>query len=133
MYASAVSSIPEVRAFLIPVQRDFAKRNNVVMDGRDIGTVIFPDAEVKIFLISSPESRAMRRYKELLEKGEKVDYETILAQTIERDTNDSTRAIAPAIPADDAVILDNSELDIKQTFDAACGIIFSKVPEAANK
>ena len=133
MYASAVSSIPEVRTFLIPVQRDFAKRNNVVMDGRDIGTVIFPDAEVKIFLISSPESRAMRRYKELCEKGDKVDYETVLAQTIERDTADSTRAIAPAIPADDAVVLDNSELDIKQTFDAACEIIFSKVPEAANK
>lgn len=130
MYASAVSSIPEVRQFLIPVQRRFAEQNNVVMDGRDIGTVIFPDAEVKIFLVSSPESRAMRRYKELSEKGESVDYETILEQTIERDRADSTRAIAPAIPAKDAVILDNSELDVQQTLDAACEIIFSKIPEA---
>lgn len=127
MYASKVSAIGEVRSFLIDLQRDFAKHSSVVMDGRDIGTVIFPDADVKIFLISSPESRARRRFKELSEKGENVNYEKILAETIERDTNDSTRAIAPAVAAPDAVILDNSELDIKETLDAALNIVREKI------
>ena len=129
MYASAVSSVPEVREFLIIPQRKFAEENNVVMDGRDIGTVILPEADVKIFLTSSPEARARRRYIELLSKGQEADYDTILAQTIERDLNDSTRAVAPLKPAEDAVTLDNTELDIQQTFDAALEIIKSKVPE----
>ena len=131
MYASAVSAVPEVREFLIKPQRKFAEENNVVMDGRDIGTVILPDANVKIFLTSSPEARARRRYLELLSKGQEADYGTILSQTIERDRNDSTRAIAPLKPAADAVTLDNSELDIQQTFDAALEIIKSKLPEVA--
>ena len=129
MYASAVSAVPEVRKFLIAPQRKFAEENNVVMDGRDIGTVILPDADAKIFLTSSPEARAKRRYLELLSKGQDADYGTILSQTIERDRNDSTRAIAPLKPAGDAVTLDNSELDIKETFDAALEIITSKIPE----
>ncbi len=129
MYASKVSAIPQVREFLMNLQRDFAKENNVVMDGRDIGTVIFPNATVKIFLTSSAEARAKRRFLELAEKGEDVDYEIILAQTLERDNNDLTRAVAPAIAARDAVILDNSELDIKQTLDAVNRIVNDKIKD----
>ena len=127
MYASAVSAIPEVRSFLTDTQRDFAKENNVVMDGRDIGTVIFPNATVKIFLTSTPEARATRRYKELAARGENADYQVILAQTIERDSNDSSRAVAPALPAADAIIIDNSELDVQQTVDLIYGIVMEKI------
>ena len=127
MYASAVSAIPEVRAFLLDTQRDIAHKNSVIMDGRDIGTVILPDAEVKIFMIASPEARAKRRYLELIEKGEGCTYEGVLADIIERDKNDSTRAVAPAIPAEDAIFLDNSDLDIEGTVNKALEIIFSKV------
>lgn len=127
MYASAVSAIPEVRSFLTDTQRNFAKENNVVMDGRDIGTVIFPHATVKIFLTSTPEARATRRYKELTARGENADYQVILAQTIERDSNDSSRAVAPALPAADAIIIDNSELDVQQTVDLIYGIVMEKI------
>ena len=127
MYASAVSAIPEVRDFLLDTQRDIAHKNSVIMDGRDIGTVILPDAEVKIFMIASPEARAKRRYLELIEKGEGCTYEGVLADIIERDKNDSTRAVAPAIPAKDAIFLDNSDLDIEGTVNKALEIIFSKV------
>lgn len=97
------------------------------MDGRDIGTVILPDAEVKIFMFASPEARAERRYKELIAKGENCTYEGVLEDIKLRDHNDSTRKTAPAIPADDAVMLDNSSLDIDGTVDAAIEIIKSKV------
>ena len=127
MYASAVSAIPEVRSFLLDTQRDIANKNSVIMDGRDIGTVILPDAEVKIFMVASPEARAKRRYLELIEKGESCTLESVLADIIERDKNDSTRAVAPAIPAEDAVFLDNSDLDIEGTVDKAVEIISSKV------
>ena len=127
MYASAVSAIPEVRAFLLDTQRNIAHKNSVIMDGRDIGTVILPDAEVKIFMIASPEARARRRYLELIEKGESCTYEGVLKDIIERDKNDSTRAVAPAIPAEDAIFLDNSDLDIEGTVNKALEIIFSKV------
>ena len=127
MYASAVSAIPEVRAFLLDTQRDIARRNSVIMDGRDIGTVILPDAEVKIFMVASAEARAKRRYLELIEKGESCTLESVLADIIERDKNDSTRAVAPAIPAEDAVFLDNSDLDIEGTVQKAIEIISSKV------
>ena len=127
MYASAVSAIPEVRSFLLDTQRDIANKNSVIMDGRDIGTVILPDAEVKIFMVASPEARAKRRYLELIEKGESCTLESVLADIIERDKNDSTRAVAPAIPAKDAVFLDNSDLDIEGTVDKAVEIISSKV------
>ena len=125
-YASAVSAIPEVRTFLLDTQRNIAKTNNVIMDGRDIGTVIFPNAEVKIFLTASDVSRAERRLAELLEKGEETTLEKVLVQMRERDKNDSTRATAPAIPADDAVILDNSELDLNGTADAIIKIVNQK-------
>jgi len=126
MYASAVSAIPAVRAFLLDTQRDIAAKNNVIMDGRDIGTVILPDADVKIFLVSSFETRARRRVKELLEKGIEASYEDVLADMIARDKNDSSRAVAPLVPADDAVHLDNSELTLEGTVDAALAIIRKK-------
>ena len=125
-YASAVSAIPEVRAFLLDTQRNIAKENSIIMDGRDIGTVIFPNAEVKIFLIANDVSRAERRLAELKAKGEETTLEKVLAQMQERDKNDSTRATAPAIPADDAVILDNSSLDLEGTAGAILEIIKEK-------
>ena len=123
LYASAVSAIGTVRAFLLDTQRKVAREASVVMDGRDIGTVILPDAECKIFLTASPEARARRRTAELLEKGMDVKYETVLEEMILRDRNDSTRAIAPAVPAEDAVFLDNSDMDPEETITAALGII----------
>ena len=111
MTASRVSAIPEVRAYLLELQRDIARRSNVIMDGRDIGTVVVPDAQIKIFLSASPECRAKRRYDELIEKGMDVKYEDILSDVIERDHADSTRAIAPLKPADDAVTVDTSGED----------------------
>ena len=127
MYASAVSAIPEVRAFLLNTQRDIASKNSVVMDGRDIGTVILPDAEVKVFMVASPEARAKRRYLELTAKGESCTFDKVLADIIERDKNDSTRKTAPCVPADDAVIFDNSEYDIEGSVAKVIEIIKSKV------
>ena len=94
-YASDVSAIPEVRAFLLSLQRDMAKENSVVMDGRDIGTVVLPNAEIKVFLTASAEVRAERRYKELIAKGENVTFDSVLAAINQRDKNDSSRATAP--------------------------------------
>ena len=118
LYASTVSKIPEVRARLLSLQREMAQTHNVIMDGRDIGTVVLPDAQLKVFMFASPEARADRRTKELLEKGQTVDYETILAEINARDEQDRTRSVSPAIPADDAVMLDNSGLDIDSTVSA---------------
>lgn len=127
MYASAVSAIPEVRTFLLETQRKIARETGVVMDGRDIGTVILPDAEVKIFLTASPEARARRRTVELTEKGVAATYEEVLADMAERDKNDSTRAVAPAIPAEDAVFLDNSDLTPEGTLARALEIVREKI------
>ena len=127
MYASAVSAIPAVRSFLLETQKSVARANNVVMDGRDIGTVILPDAEVKIFLTASAECRAKRRVLELKEKGMEVRYEDVLAEMIERDNNDKNRDVAPAVPADDAVILDNSDLTMEQTLDKIIEITKQRV------
>lgn len=127
MYASAVSAIPEVRAFLLNTQRDIAAKNSVVMDGRDIGTVILPDAEVKVFMVASPEARARRRYLELSAKGESCTLEGVLADIVERDKNDSTRKTAPCVPAEDAVIFDNSDYDIEGSVDEVIKIIKTKV------
>ena len=126
MYASKVSAIPKVREFLLDIQRDTAKKNDVIMDGRDIGTVIFPDADVKIFLFARNEVRAERRYKELLEKGIKTTFEEVLADMEKRDENDRTRSVAPAVPASDAVMLDSSELNIDETITEITKIIKSK-------
>ena len=108
MMASAVSAIPEVRAFLLELQRDMARRNNVIMDGRDIGTVVLPDAQIKIFLSASPECRARRRYDELVAKGMDVDYDDVLKDVVDRDYADSHRAVAPLKPAEGAVMVDTS-------------------------
>ncbi len=123
MFASAVSAIPEVRAFLLETQKKVARENSVIMDGRDIGTVIMPDADVKIFLCATDEDRARRRYEELIEKGRKVKYEDVLREMRERDANDRGRDIAPAVPATDAVLLDNSGYSSEMSLDAAMKII----------
>lgn len=112
MMASTTSAIPEVRAFLLGLQRKLAKEHNVVMDGRDIGTVVLPDAKVKIFLTASPEVRAKRRYDELILKGQSVEFSDVLADLIKRDEQDMTRVVAPLKPSDESVIVDTSELDL---------------------
>ncbi len=106
--ASFVSALSEVRDFLFQLQRDIAAKNNIIMDGRDIGTVVLPEASLKIFLTASAEDRARRRYQELREKGDDVSYETVLKDLEQRDYNDSHRAIAPLKPAPDAVLLDTT-------------------------
>ena len=115
MGASKVSAIPKVREFLLDLQRDIAKNNNVIMDGRDIGTVVLPKAECKIFLTASAECRAQRRYKELIEKGENVKYADVLSDVNERDYNDSHREIAPLKPSEESVIADTSELTLDES------------------
>lgn len=115
MYASAVSALPEVRSFLLDLQRNIAAENNVIMDGRDIGTVILPNAQIKIFLSATAEARAKRRYDELCAKGIGTSYDDVLKDMEIRDRNDSTRATAPAIPAEDAVFIDNSAESVDDT------------------
>ena len=129
MYASAVSAIPAVRAFLLETQKSIARKNNVIMDGRDIGTVILPDADVKIFMTASNEARAMRRFKELTEKGVEVKYEDVLREMIERDENDRSRAVAPAVPAADAIMFDNSGYSLEQSVEHVVNIIEEKIGE----
>lgn len=129
MAASNVSAIPAVRDFLLDLQRSIAKKNSVVMDGRDIGTVILPDAEVKIFLTASAKARAQRRFKELQAKGSDVSYEQVYNEMVERDRNDSTRSVAPCVPAEDAVYLDNSKLNQEETVDAILKIVKKKTKD----
>ena len=117
MMASACSALPPVRAFLLDMQRLLAKKNSVVMDGRDIGTVVLPNAEVKIFLTASSLARAKRRFNELVEKGQEVVLEDVLADIEKRDYNDSHRAIAPLKQADDAALVDTTELDLDESFE----------------
>lgn len=124
--ASNVSKIPAVRAFLLGLQRDIAAKNNVIMDGRDIATVVLPDAQVKIFLTASPECRAERRYKELLEKGENVKYDDVLADVNARDYQDSHREIAPLKPAEDSVIADTSGKSLPQSIEMIISVIKEK-------
>lgn len=115
MAASRVSAVPAVREYLFGLQKKLAKENNCVMDGRDIGTVVLPDAKVKIFLTASPESRAKRRYDELIQKGMDVKYEDVLNDMKQRDYNDSHRAVAPLKPADDAILLDTSGFELERS------------------
>ncbi len=133
MYASAVSAMPAVREFLLETQRKIARTTSVVMDGRDIGTVILPDAEVKIFLCASNAERARRRCDELHEKGINADYEQVLAEMNERDANDSSREIAPAVAAPDAVVLDNSGFSPDETYAAALAIVKEKLPDFSER
>lgn len=123
MAASAVSAVPEVRAALLELQRSMAKSDSVIMDGRDIGTVVLPNADVKIFLTAKPEIRAKRRYDELVKKGVETAFEEVLADLNKRDYNDSHRAAAPLRQADDAVLADTSELDFNGSVDLICDMI----------
>lgn len=127
MAASAVGANPEVRAFLLGMQRDMAKTQDVLMDGRDIGTVVLPDATVKIFLTASPEARATRRWKEYQQKGVEVSYEEVLADVRQRDYQDTHRVAAPLRQADDAQLLDTSEMNFEQSLEAMKKMIVEKV------
>ncbi|MDO4174088.1 MAG: (d)CMP kinase [Eubacteriales bacterium] len=122
-YASFVSAVPAVRAFLLDTQREMAKTHNVIMDGRDIGTVILPDAAVKIFLTASAQARARRRFLELQEKGETVTFDEVLADMVQRDHDDMARAAAPLRQAEDAILVDTSELTLEQSMEAVEDII----------
>ena len=123
MAASNVSAIPKVREFLFDLQRDIAKKNNCIMDGRDIGTVVLPDAKIKIYLTASAEARADRRFKELTEKGQVVEYDNILKEIKERDYQDMNREIAPLKQADDAVLVDTTELTLQESIDYMIKVI----------
>ena len=127
MGASNVSAIPAVRTFLFDLQRDIAKNNNCIMDGRDIGTVVLPDAQIKLFLTASPEARAERRYKELIEKGEKVDFQEVLDDINKRDYQDSHREIAPLKQVEDALLVDNSGCNLEEGTALVIGIIKEKL------
>ncbi len=127
MAASKVSQIPAVREFLLELQREIARKNNVIMDGRDIGTVVLPDADVKIFLFASPECRAERRYKELIEKGEDVKYEDVLKDVNDRDYQDSHREIAPLKPTDDSIMADTTGKALEESVDMVVKMIEEKI------
>ena len=127
MYASAVSAIPEVRAFLLEMQRQMARSTSVIMDGRDIGTVVLPQADVKIFLTAAAEVRALRRMKELEQRGTPQAFEEVLQQIEKRDWDDSHRAAAPLRQAEDAVLLDTSELSFEESLNAMLEIIRRRV------
>ena len=127
MYASAVSAVNEVRAFLLGIQQKMVAEGGVVMDGRDIGTVIMPNADVKLFMEASPEARAHRRFEELQAKGDTSTEAEVLADIIKRDANDRGRAIAPAIPAPDAIFVDNSEMTPEETLAHSINIIKTKL------
>lgn len=129
MAASDVSAIKEVRAFLLDLQKNMAKSNNVLMDGRDIGTVVLPNADVKIFLTASNEERAKRRYNQLASQGKNVSYQDVLDDIIKRDYNDSNRDIAPLKPADDAIIVDTTGEILEQSVKRILDIIKEKANE----
>ena len=127
MNASAVSAIPEVRQFLFDIQKNIAANNDIIMDGRDIGTVVLPDAQVKIYLTASDKVRAERRCAELVAKGENADFENVLEDIRRRDYNDMHRETAPLKQAEDAVLLDTSELDPEQSLSRLVEIIKSRI------
>jgi len=125
-YASDVSAMPAVREFLLNMQRDMAKSHNVIMDGRDIGTVVLPGADLKIFITADDSARALRRFKELLAKGIEVTLEDVARDMAQRDKNDSEREAAPLKAADDAITVDTTELDFEQSFEALVNLISEK-------
>ncbi len=127
MAASNVSAIPAVREFLFDLQRNIAKTNNCIMDGRDIGTVVLPNAQVKIFLTASAQVRATRRYDELLAKGIQADYANVLEEMIQRDYQDMNRAIAPLKQAEDAVLVDTSDMNLNQVLSTLESIVKEKI------
>ena len=125
--ASQISAIPGVRDFLMDMQRDLAKQGNVIMDGRDIGTVVLPDADVKIFLTASAEDRARRRFEELAARGSGTDYETVLADIRERDHRDSTRSAAPLRQAEDALLVDTTGNSMEESFEVLLQTVREKL------
>lgn len=127
MAASSVSQIPAVREFLLELQRSIARKNNVIMDGRDIGTVVLPNADVKIFLFASPECRAERRYKELIEKGQDVKYEDVLKDVNDRDYQDSHREIAPLKPTEESVMADTTGKALPESIEMIVSVIKEKI------
>ncbi|MGB5273082.1 MAG: (d)CMP kinase, partial [Flavobacteriaceae bacterium] len=116
-YVSKIAELEQVRFKLVEMQRRMGEKKGIVMDGRDIGTVVFPDAELKVFMTASPDARAARRYKELLEKGEKVTYEAVLKNVQERDHIDSHREFSPLMKAADAIEFDNTDMGLKEQFE----------------
>lgn len=130
MMASAVSAKPEVRAFLLEMQRKLARENNVVMDGRDIGTVVLPNAEIKIYLTASAEVRARRRYDELIAKGQTVEYQDVYEDMLQRDHNDMNREIAPLKQADDAVLADTSDYTFEGSLELLINIVKKGIEQA---
>ena len=125
--ASKVAAIPEVRAFLLDFQRKQAREHNVLMDGRDIGTVVLPNADVKIFLTAAPEERARRRVRDLELRGQQADFDTILQDIIQRDEQDRNRAIAPLKQAEDAILLDTTKLNLAESLDALISAIKERI------
>lgn len=124
---SKVAAISEVRKKLVAEQQQMGKDGGVVMDGRDIGTVVFPNADLKLFMTASADKRATRRYKELLDRGDDVNFEEILFNVQERDRIDSTREDSPLVKADDAIAFDNSDMGIKEQFERICSLIDEKL------
>ncbi len=120
-----------MRAFLLEMQRDMARRHRVIMDGRDIGTVVLPNAELKVFLTASAEARAKRRLLELQQKGVETSFDEVLRDIVYRDEQDSSRAAAPLKQAEDAVLLDTSEIGLEESVDALCAIIAARLEELA--
>ena len=131
MYASDVSAHAAVRSFLLEMQRKLARENCVIMDGRDIGTVVLPEAKLKIYLTASPEARSERRMKELVAKGVEQPYEEVLRDIIQRDEQDMNREVAPLRQAEDAVLVDTTEIDFDQSFELLCGIIRERMEAEA--
>ncbi len=129
MAASDVSAVPAVRQFLFDLQRNIAKQNACIMDGRDIGTVVLPRAQVKIFLTASPEARAMRRYRELQAKGAADTFEEVLADLKQRDYNDSHRAVAPLKPAEDSILVDTTELNLEESVEKVIAVIQERITD----
>lgn len=125
--ASDVSSLPAVRAYLLEMQREIARRNNVIMDGRDIGTVVLPGAELKIFLTADSRARAQRRLLELKAKGIEADFEDVLRDIEYRDRQDSSRAAAPLRAAEDALVVDTSEIDFEQSFRLLAELVVTRL------
>ena len=131
--ASEVSALPVCRAYLLEMQRRFAREYNVIVDGRDIGTVVLPDADLKIYLTASSEARAKRRFLELQQKGVEANFEEVLRDIILRDEQDMNRAIAPLRQAEDAVLVDTSELNLQESLEALCALVDERLPALTRK
>ncbi len=131
--ASEVSALPACRAYLLDMQRRFAREYNVILDGRDIGTVVLPNADLKIYLTASSEARAQRRFLELQQKGVEANFEEVLRDIILRDEQDMNRAIAPLRQAEDAVLVDTSELNLQESLEALCALVDERLPALTRK